>query len=93
MEYKTCEQYVLAELETTKSELETTKDAYAGVASQYLKVKNDYEELCSLLREITTVFHLENNYDYISFNYLWDNTEQFDNFVRLVKDLKIENKH
>ncbi|MBQ6627895.1 MAG: hypothetical protein IJH65_03595 [Methanobrevibacter sp.] len=92
MEYKTCEQYVLAELENVKNELETVKDAYAGVLNQFVTVKDKFEKLCDLLREITTVYHLENNYDYISFNYLWDNTPQFDDFVEIVKSLKVENK-
>ena len=85
MEFKTCEQYVLAELESTKNELELLKDAHKGLLDQYIGLSNSYEELLLIVRKLARLNHSENSYDYISFNFLWDSDEEFEKFIEVVK--------
>ena len=92
MEFKTCEQYVLSELEDTKNSLDLVEDAYRGALKQYLEVKGKYEELCQIIRDIATVNTYSDNHCYISFSSLWEgwDDDRFSRMVELVDQLKVE---
>lgn len=84
MEIRTCEQYVLAELESTKNELELLKDAHKGLLDQYISLSNSFEDLVNIVKNISILNRSDISYNYVSFNYLWDSDDCFERFLELV---------
>jgi len=90
MEIRTCEEYVLRELENTQKELASIKADYLEQTAQFCDTLKDFQELKDIIKDIATVYKNDHLPWVIGFNSLyenWDN-EKYKKLIDLVPGLK-----
>ena len=90
MEIRTCEEYVLRELENTQKELASIKADYLEQTARLNNVMRSFQELKDLVRDIAIVYKNDHLPWVIGFNSLyenWDN-EKYKKLIDLVPGLK-----
>jgi len=89
-EIRTCEEYVLRELENSECALQKLEEDFHSLESEYLSLKSDYD---TLVKIITDNAKIDLAYDgkttVIHFATIWENDskEEFNELVRQLKDL------
>lgn len=93
MEIKTCEEYVLNELNATQNKLIETQMELGEVKCTLNNVMSNFNDLKNIIKTITEYSDNYGGESYIQFkNWVWKSDPVFDRLVELVPGIKITQK-
>lgn len=90
MEIKTCEQYVLRELDNAQKELSLVKKALEETTNHRDELRKSFQDLKDLICKLASVNNVEDrDYTYIGFSSVYSNwdKEVYDKLVELVPQI------
>lgn len=89
MEIRTCEEYVINELMSTKEELYETKQTLEEVIEHRNVILKSFQELRDLVCKLASVYNDNPDYTWIGFASVYSNwdKENFDKLVELVPEV------